>query len=52
MTDILVSVRAYVSDIIGGRFEKLRNGHKFEILDVDLRSFKKRHRSDVQMSVA
>jgi hypothetical protein len=34
MADLLVRVRvrirAYVSDIIGCRFEKVRNGHRFE----------------------
>ena len=27
-----VRVRTYVSDVIGRRFEKVRNGHKFETL--------------------
>ena len=31
MVDILVRVGAYVSDVIGRRFEKLRNGHRFEV---------------------
>ena len=32
MADLLVRVRvrAYVNDIIGRRFEKVRNGHRFE----------------------
>jgi len=30
MADLLVSVRAYVSDVIGHRFEKVRNSHRFE----------------------
>ena len=34
MADLLVRVRvgirAYVSDVIGRRFEKVRNGHRFE----------------------
>ena len=30
MADLLVMVRAYVSDVIGPRFEKVRNGHRFE----------------------
>jgi hypothetical protein len=34
---IRVQVRAYVSDVIGHRFEKVRNGHRFENLDADLR---------------
>jgi len=36
--DLLVRVREYVSDIIGHRFEKVRNGHRFENLkkDIDL----------------
>ena len=42
MVDLLV--RAYVSDVIGGRFEKVRNGYGFENL-------KKGYRSEVQMSV-
>jgi hypothetical protein len=36
-------VRAYVSDVIGRRFEKVRNGHRFENL-------KKEHTFEVQMS--
>jgi len=46
MDDLLVKVRvrAYVSDFIGRRFEKVRNVHRFENL-------KKGHRSEVQMSV-
>ena len=27
---IRLMVRAYVSDVIGRRFEKVRNGHRFE----------------------
>jgi len=36
---IRLRVRAYVSDVIGRRFEKVRNRHRFENLkkDVDLR---------------
>ena len=32
MTDLLVRVRvtAYIGDVIGRRFEKVRNGHRFE----------------------
>jgi hypothetical protein len=30
MADLLVRVRAYVSDVIGRRFEKVRNGHRFK----------------------
>ena len=30
MVDLLVRVRAYVSDVIGRRFEKVRNGHRLE----------------------
>jgi hypothetical protein len=30
MADLLVRVRAYVGDVIGCRFEKVRNGHRFE----------------------
>jgi hypothetical protein len=39
MTDLLVKVREYVSEVIGHRFEKVRNGHRFENLkkDMDLR---------------
>jgi len=46
MTDLLgrIKVRVYVSDIIGHRFEKVKNSHRFENL-------KKGHRSEVQMSV-
>jgi len=61
MADLLVrvGVRAYVNDVIGRRFEKVRNGHRFENLkkDIDLRigfrfeNLKKGHRSEVQMSV-
>ena len=32
MVDLLVRVRAYVSDVIGRRFEKVRNGQRFENL--------------------
>ena len=32
MADLLVRVREYVSDVIGHRFEKVRNGHRFEKL--------------------
>ena len=65
MADLLVSVRfrAYVSDVIGRRFEKVRNdqrfGRRFENLkkDIDLNirrqyeNLKKGHRSEVQMSM-
>jgi len=44
MADLLVRVRSYVSDVIGRRVEKVRNGHRFENL-------KKGHRSEVQMSM-
>jgi len=44
MADLLLKVRAYVSDVIGRRFEKVRNCHRFENL-------KKEHRFEVQMSV-
>ena len=39
MADLLVRFRAYVSDVIGRRFEKVRNSHRFENLkkDIDLR---------------
>ena len=30
MADLLVSVRVYVSDVIGQGFEKVRNDHRFE----------------------
>ena len=65
MADLLVSVRvrAYVSDVIGRRFEKVRNdqrfGRRFENLkkDIDLNirrqyeNLKKGHRSEIQMSM-
>jgi hypothetical protein len=65
MADLLVSVRvrAYVSDVIGRRFEKVRNdqrfGRRFENLkkDIDLNirrqydNLKKGHRSEVQLSM-
>ena len=65
MADLLVSVRvrAYVSDVIGRRFEKVRNdqrfGRRFENLkkDIDLNirrqyeNLKKGHRSEVQISM-
>jgi hypothetical protein len=61
MADLLVRVRVRtnVNDIIGSRFEKVRNGHRFEHLkqDIDLRighpfqNLKKGHRTKVQMSV-
>ena len=43
MADFLVRVWAYVSDVIGCRFEKVRNVHRFENLkkDIDLRIWKK-----------
>ena len=39
MADLLVRVRAYASDVIGCRFEKVRNCHRFENLkkDIDMR---------------
>ena len=30
LADLLVRVRAYISDVIGRRFEKVRNGHRFK----------------------
>ena len=30
MADLLVSVRSYLSDVIGRKFEKVRNCHRFE----------------------
>ena len=30
MADLLVRIRAYISDVIGGRFENVRNGHRFK----------------------
>ena len=30
MADLLVRFRAYDSDVIGRRFEKVRSGHRFE----------------------
>ena len=46
MADLLVRVRVwtYVSEVIGTRFKKVRNGHRFE-------NFKKGRRSEIQMSV-
>jgi len=44
MANLLFRVRVYISDVIGRRFEKVRNGHRFENL-------KKGHRSLVLMSV-
>ena len=43
MADLLVRVRECVSEVIGHRFEKVRNGHRFENLkkDMDLRIWKK-----------
>ena len=32
MADLLVRVRAYISDVIGRGFEKVRNSHRFENL--------------------
>ena len=65
MVDLLVRVRAYISDVIGRLFEKwemamdLRIGRRFEKLkkDIDLRfgrlfeNLKKGHIFEVQMSV-
>jgi len=50
MADLLVRVKvmAYVSDVIGRRFEKVRNSHRFENLTP---IWRKGHRSEVQMSV-
>ena len=46
MADLFVriNVGAYVSDVIGRQFEKVKNSHRFENL-------KKGHRCEVQMSV-
>jgi len=30
MADLLVRVRAHVGDVIGRRFEKVENNHRFE----------------------
>ena len=40
MTDLLVRVRAYISDDIGRQLETVRNDHRFENLkkqDLDMR---------------
>ena len=39
MADLLARVKVYASDVIGCRFEKVRNSHRFENLkkDIDLR---------------
>ena len=50
MADLLVRVRAYVSDVIVRRFEKVRNGHRFENW-TPIWEFEKGHRSEGQMSV-
>ena len=55
---VRIRVRAYISDVIRHRLEKVRNGNRFENLkkDIDLRigrrfeNLKKGHRSEVQMS--
>jgi hypothetical protein len=44
IADLLFWIRAYVSDVIGRPFVKVRNGYRFENL-------KKRLRSEVHMSV-
>ena len=46
MANFLVRVRAYISDVIGRQFEKVREGHRLENWMP-----KKGHRSEVQMSV-
>jgi hypothetical protein len=46
MANFLVRVRAYISDVIGRQFEKVRDGHRLENWMP-----KKGHRSEVQMSV-
>ena len=59
MADLLLRVTAYVCDVIGCQFKKVRNSHRFENLkeDINLRirrrfeNLKKGHRSEVKMSV-
>ena len=46
IANFLVRVRAYISDVIGRQFEKVRDGHRLENWMP-----KKGHRSEVQMSV-
>ena len=46
---VRIRVRAYVSDVIGRRFEKVRNGHRFQNW-TPICEFEKGHRSEVQMS--
>jgi hypothetical protein len=48
MADLLVRVRAYLSDVIGYRFETVRNSHRFENW-TQIRKFEKGHRSELQM---
>jgi hypothetical protein len=43
MTNLLVSVSAYNSDVIGRQFEKVRNGHRFENYE-PIWEFEKGHR--------
>ena len=53
MADLLVRVRvrAYVSDVIGRQFEKVRNGHRFDNW-TPIWEFEIGHRPEVQMSDA
>jgi hypothetical protein len=52
MADLLVRVRirAYARDVIGHRFEKVRNDHRFGNW-TPIWEFEQGHRSEVQMSV-
>jgi len=50
MADLLVRVRAYVSDVIGRRFEKVRNCHRFENWN-SIWEFEKRHRFENWMPI-
>ena len=50
MADLLVMfrVRAYFSDVIGHRFEKVRNDHRFENMGDRFKNLRKGYRSEVQ----
>ena len=50
MADLLVMfrVRAYFSDVIGHRFERVRNGHRFKNMGDRFENLKKGFRSEVQ----
>jgi hypothetical protein len=43
IADLLVRIRAYISDVVEGRFENVRNGHRFKDW-MPIWEFEKKHR--------